>query len=82
MVQCNHHNLINVGVGKFTQLLEKLKTDIMRSSNKSNAPLHVGACTFCEIERFVLFQWYTEHVNIVRRKVVQELTMDGKDNDE
>lgn len=72
-------NLINVGlgVGKFTQLLESLK----RIISDVNSKVPVGPWICCEMERVSLLKWYSGNVNIVRRKVVQELSLTSEEDE-
>lgn len=72
-------NLINVGlgIGKYTQLLESLKSFMTNDDGDG-----VGPWACCLVERNHFKKWYKNAVNIVRKRTVQELTTSaGNDSD-
>ena len=74
-------NLINVGlgIGKYTQLLESLKTFMVNNDDDNKG---VGPWACCLVERSHFMQWYKDAVNLVRKRTVQELTIsNGNDSD-
>ena len=72
-------NMISNGMGirKFTQILESLKTPLV-----SNDCAAVPPWTCSPAERTYLLNWYAENVSIVRKRTVQELTFVASTNDD
>eukprot|EP00979_Chaetoceros_neogracilis_P000098 scaffold24_cov183-Chaetoceros_neogracile.AAC.1 len=71
-------NLINVGlsIGKFTLLLESLKTYMIESDDKHG----VEPWNSCRVERMHLLRWYTSNVGVVRKRAIQEFTLSNGNN--
>jgi chromosome segregation ATPase len=72
-------NMISNGMGirKFTQILESLKMPLL-----SNDGAAVPPWTCSPAERSHFMKWYTENVNIVRKRTVQELTVVANNQDD
>lgn len=67
------------GVGRYTKGLESMKSHLLSSSGGKDEALPLP-WSDCKMERLCFASWYSSNVNVVRKRVVNELT--GSDHSE